>query len=140
VGPEGETLVALDWAYVGHGAVAEDLVPLVVGSLVFFEAEGFAPGDLETACFAAYVAGLREAGWAGDERLVRLGFTAAAALRYTVGTLRLVLPGVTDPALYPVMEALFRRPLAEVVEAWAELWPFQRGLAEEARALLPLVG
>ena len=48
---------------------------------------GIAPRDLDAACFAGYVTGLREAGWAGDERVVRLGFTAAAALRYSVGTL-----------------------------------------------------
>ena len=77
--------MAVDWAYAGHGAVGEELVPLVVGSLFFFEAVGIAPRDLDAACFAGYVAGLREAGWAGDERLVRLGFTADAALRYTVG-------------------------------------------------------
>jgi hypothetical protein len=139
-GPGGEELVALDWAYVGHGAVGEELVSLVLGSLAFFEAVGIAPRELDAACFAGYVVGLREADWAGDERLVRLGFTAAAALRYTVGTLRLVWPEVIDPALRPAWEDLFARPLEEVVEGWAELWPFQRGLVEEARALLPTVG
>ena len=132
--------MAVDWAYAGHGAVGEDLEQLVVASLFFFETVGIAPRELDAACFAGYVAGLREAGWAGDERLVRLGFTAAAALRHTVGLLRLVLPVVSDPALRPVVEDLFGRPLEEVVEAWAELWPFQFGLAEEARALLPVVG
>ena len=51
-----------------------------------------------------------------------------------------MLPLVTDPALRPVVEDLFGRPLAEVVAGWAELWPFQLELAEEARALLPAVG
>ena len=139
-GPEGEELVALDWAYSGHGAVGEELVQLVVASLFFFETMGIAPRDLEAACFAAYVAGLREAGWAGDERLVRLGFTADAALRHTVGLVRCLLPVVTDPTLRPDMEDLFGRPFAEVVEGWAELWPYQFELAEEARALLPVVG
>jgi hypothetical protein len=101
---------------------------------------GIAPRELDAACFAGYVAGLREAGWVGDERLVRLGFTAAAALRHTVGLLRLVLPVVIDPALRPAMEDLFRRPLEAVIEGWAELWSFQFGLAEEARALLLLAG
>ena len=87
-GPEGEDLVAVDWAYAGHGAVGEELGQLVVASLFFFEAEGIAPRELDAACFAGYVAGLREAGWAGDERLVRLGFAADAALRTTVGLLR----------------------------------------------------
>jgi hypothetical protein len=139
-GSEGEELVAVDWAYTGHGAVGEELGQLVVASLFFYEAVGIAPRELDAACFAGYVAGLREAGWVGDERLVRLGFTAAAALRHTVGLLRLVLPVVIDPALRPAMEDLFRRPLEAVIEGWAELWSFQFGLAEEARALLLLAG
>jgi hypothetical protein len=139
-GPEGEELVAVDWAYASHGAVGEELGQLVVASLFFFETVGIAPRELDAACFAGYMAGLREAGWAGDERLVRLGFTAAAALRHTVGLLGQIVPVVSDPTLRPAMEELFGRPLEEVVGAWAELWPFQFELAEEARALLPLVG
>ena len=138
-GPE-EELVALDWTQAGHGAVGEELAQLVVASLLYFETMGIAPRDLDAACFAAYVAGLREAGWLGDERLVRLGFTADAALHNTVGLLQLVLPVVTDPALHSCVEDLLGRPFAEVVEGWAALWPFQLGLAAEARALLPMVG
>ncbi len=139
-GPEGEELVALDWAYAGHGAVGEDLEQLVVASLYFFETGEIALRELDAVCFSNYVAGLREAGWVEDERLVRLGFTAAAALRHTVGLLRLVLPVVSDPALRPIMEDLFGRPLEEVVEGWTALWPYQFGLADEARALLPVIG
>jgi hypothetical protein len=139
-GAAGEEFVAVDWAYAGHGAVGEELVPLVVASLLFFEAEGIAPCDLDAACFAGYAAGLREAGWAGDERLVRLGFAAAASLRYTLGTLPLEVQAVTDPAMRPVFEGLLGRPLEEAVGRGVGLWPFQLGLAEEARALLRVVG
>jgi len=137
---DGDTLLAIDWSYVGIGAVGEELGPLVLASLLFFETAAGAPRDLDATCFAGYVAGLRAAGWAGDVRLVRLGFTAAAALRYIVGTLRLILPVLADPALHPVAAGIFGQPLANVVDAWVELWPFQVGLAEEARALLPLIG
>lgn len=137
---EGNHLVAVDWAYAGQCAVGEEIVQLVVASLLFFEAVGIAPRELDATCFASYVAGLREAGWAGDERLVRLGFTAAAALRNTVGLLHLVLPALSDPNMHPVMENIFGRPLELVVGAWAELWPFQLELAEEARSLLLAVG
>jgi hypothetical protein len=61
-GPEGEEVVAIDWSYAGHGAVGQDLGQLVVASLQFFETVGIAPRDLDAACFAGYVAGLREAG------------------------------------------------------------------------------
>lgn len=39
--------------------------------------------------FAGYLAGLRAAGWQGDERLARFGFTANAALKV----------GIADPAI-----------------------------------------
>ncbi len=70
---------------------------------------------------------------------MRLGFTAAAALRHTVGLLSQIWSQVSDPALRPVAEELFGRPVEEIVEAWAELWPFQFELADEARALLPVI-
>lgn len=139
-GPAGEELVAVDWAYAGHGAIGEELGQLVVASLFFFEAEGTAPRELDAACFAGYVAGLREAGWAGDERVVRLGFTAAAALRHTVGLLHLLLPVLSDPVQHPVVAENFGRPPEAAVESWAALWQFQFGLAEEARTLLLAVG
>jgi hypothetical protein len=47
---------------------------------------------------------------------------------------------LTDPTLQPEIEDLFGRPFAEVVAGWAELWPYQLGLAAEARALLRAVG
>jgi hypothetical protein len=139
-GPEGEELVALDWTQTGHGAVGQELAQLVVASLIFFETMGIAPRDLDAVCFAGYVAGLREAGWTGEERLVRLGFTAAAALHNTIGLLAPVLPMVTDPTLRSAVEDMLGRPFAEVLEGWADLWPFQFELADEARALLPAVG
>jgi hypothetical protein len=139
-GPEGEGLVALDWAYASHGAVGEELGQLVVASLYFFETVDIAPRELDASCFAGYVAGLREAGWTGNERVVRLGFTAAAALRHTVGLLPAILQLVSDPARRPVVEDVFGRPLEEVAACWAELWPFQFEIAEEARALILAIG
>src|SRR5215211_6190672 len=96
--PDGEEVVAIDWSYAGHGAVGQELGQLVVASLFFFETVGSAPRDLDAACFAGYVTGLREAGWVGDERLVRPGFVADAALRHTIGLLGVIVPLVSDPA------------------------------------------
>lgn len=67
----------LDWAFVGDGAVGEDLgnhVPDAAFDL-FWPAEKI--GELDAACFDAYLAGLREAGWDGHDRDVRLGVVAS---------------------------------------------------------------
>ena len=113
---------------------------LVIGSLSFFEADGIDRSELDRTCFSAYVTGLRESGRAGDERLARLGFAAAAALRYTLGSIHLSLPDLADPNNYPGWELLFRRPFWTMLDAWVDLWPFEWALADEARSLAHAVG
>ncbi len=74
--------VAIDWAFVGLGAVGEDAGNLVPDSVF----DGFvAPeriGELHDLVWAEYLAGLRDAGWPGEERDARLGFCLGAALKY----------------------------------------------------------
>lgn len=75
--PDG-TVVLLDWAFTGDGAVGEDAGNLVPDS--FFDwplRPGFAEHlpDLAT---EAYLEGLRAAGWSGDPRTAVLGIRASA--------------------------------------------------------------
>lgn len=74
--------VLLDWAFVGVGAVGEDAANLVPDCVW----DGFLPVDalptLAERVWTGYLGGLREAGWTGDERLARLGFTAGGAAKY----------------------------------------------------------
>ena len=70
-------IVLLDWAFAGDGAIGEDIgnhIPDAVFDL-FWPAGRLA--ELETTCFDAYLRGLHEAGWHGDEREVRLGVVAS---------------------------------------------------------------
>jgi hypothetical protein len=75
--PNGE-VVALDWAFVGEGAIGEDLGNHVPDSAF----DLFTPADqlpaLDRATFRAFVTGAREAGWEGDEQVARLGVCASA--------------------------------------------------------------
>ncbi len=80
--------VALDWGSCGLGMLGEELVPLFAATLNFVLANTDRLAEMDAAIFAGYIAGLRDAGWQGDERLVRFGFTALTALK----------AGVADPA------------------------------------------
>jgi hypothetical protein len=74
---DGE-VVFLDWAFCGDGALGEDPGNLVPDSVFDLLLPADALDDLAAAVGRAYVEGLRDAGWTGDERLPRLGMYASA--------------------------------------------------------------
>lgn len=90
-----DQLVAIDWAFLGCGALGEELAPLVAAS-AFFGDELAAVGELEEAAFAGYLEGLRAAGWEGEARMVRLGYAAAVGLRYGPGVTVVIRELVRD--------------------------------------------
>jgi hypothetical protein len=128
--PTGET-VLLDWAFAGDGAIGEDAgnhIPDAAFDL-FWPAERIA--ELDATVTAAYLAGLREAGWTGDPGEARLGIVASC-VKYVW-----LLPGMLARA-----SATEHRAYHEVADA--EHLYRQRGLVlahltgwcDEALALL----
>ena len=79
----------VDWSFVGEGALGEDVGNLVPDSVfdLFWSARHLP--DLDREVFAGYISGLRQAGWRGDERLVRLGMCASAVKYEWLGPLML---------------------------------------------------
>jgi hypothetical protein len=73
--------VAVDWENIGPGPVGGEIATLVFGTMRRCEFDAERAIELERVVFAAYVDGLREAGWRGPVEHVRLGYTAALALR-----------------------------------------------------------
>lgn len=131
---EGTTeTVVIDWAFTGHGVAGQDLAQLVLGPLTDFE---LGPSDLpllDDEAFAGYLAGLRDAGWAGDAARVRLGFTVAAALQWCFGPLLGL--AITSGGL-DALVSKWRRPADELVDRWCALTTYALRLADEARTLL----
>jgi len=125
-------LIMLDWAFCGPGGVGMDIGDLVAASTYFFDSDPDQVGELERMIFDGYLAGLRHAGWAGDERLVRLGYTISVALRLGV-----TLPGwsavMLDPASGVNVAAMYGRSAGEVLAGWVTLAEFSLDRADEAR-------
>jgi hypothetical protein len=136
--PDGsEELIALDWEYVGWGVPGEELAGQLVGSAILSDIGDVAVLDFDTACFAGYLHGMRDAGWEGDPRTVRLGHTTSLALRWGIG----LIPGLAlmlgDPAVHTAMEALIGRPIEDIGAQWRDsIWPWCLSLADEARTLI----
>lgn len=142
--------VLLDWAFVGAGALGEELAPLVVASVMFDPAaQSEILPELDRVAFRGYVDGLRDVGWRGERDEVRFVYTTAAALRYCVGATGFILcdtddrgrfvagDGWADPQNQVDAEAMFGRPFDDLVEHSAGVVRWLTSLGEEALELKP---
>ncbi len=80
----GET-VMIDWAFAGVGGLGEDLGNLVPDSVFDLILPSSLLAELDRTLFDGYAEGLRESGWDGDLRRVRLTMCAAAVKYGWVG-------------------------------------------------------
>ena len=131
--------VAVDWAFSGRGAIGEELVALIQGTVLFFEVDLTQARRLEEIVFAGYISGLCDAGWQGDPRQVRLGYTAAASLRYNFIEMERVLASILDENLHPIVHQIFGRSIEEVMDHWGDTKRFFAGLIDEARTLMDIL-
>jgi hypothetical protein len=134
-GPNGSTqTVAIDWAIAGTGPVGAELAAMVWATLAAQEVE---PGDaclLGETVFDGYLAGLGDAGWHGDARLVRFGYAAATSLR------RVCPLGYFMPLPDSIDEEFEIEPWRiEGNTMYAATTPFFEALGDEALALMHLV-
>lgn len=132
-----DDVVLLDWALASTGAIGEELVCLVAVSLYY---EGYSAEyaeQLDRTVFAAYVDGLRQAGWAGDPKLARLGYTCGMVLRGLAGV-KQDLQQLRDQASHE--QLLITHQLTDVgalAQLYADVRRFRLlKMAREARDLL----
>ncbi len=127
--------VAIDWSYCGQGALGEEVVCQIVGTLVFFEVDLAAAADLEALVLDGYQEGLQDVGVRVDPKVLRFVFAAGAALRFGLGVVRLALPPLLDATLHRHMEDVFGRPMEEFARESASMLRYLLDLADEAEAL-----
>lgn len=125
------TTTAVDWAFVGVGAIGEDVGNLVPDAVLDFHVDAVLIDDLYEAVWSGYAAGLREAGWGGADSQVRLAMAATIAAKYAwIGPA--ILRAVADNE-----SQLNRRPIDESLTWWAPTVRFLVERADEARSLTP---
>lgn len=128
-----EETVAVDWATVGPGPIGSDCGMLLATSMFFGDLDPAIVVREEPAVFAAYLAGLREAGWHGDARLARFGSLAVAA--YLPG-LPAWLTMIESEQGRDFIERSWGRPWQETLRRWAEGQYVYLDWADQARAVL----
>jgi hypothetical protein len=133
---DGSGSALVDWAFAGDGALGEDLGNYIPDSVL----DHFVPAarlpSYAAATYEAYLHGLWESGWRGDERLVRLG-VCASAVKYDWLTALMLARAGEEPVGYGgagTIPADFRYRERGLTFA------FLAGWAAEARELAPRLG
>lgn len=130
--------VAIDWTYIGIGAIGEEISQFVVGSLMWFKIDVAQALKLEQIVFKNYIEGLRKSGWNGNEKQVRFGYTASAALRWGIAGL-FWLHDPLDEKQYAFWEKRWGYPIDKIIGQWARVTYFLISLADEAESLLKIL-
>ena len=126
-------VIAVDWSFAGVAGVGTEIAPLVPASVWFFDLDPGRMQALGEVVFEGYVDGLRAAGWAGDDGLVRLGYTAATALHYALFPLGVLM---VDDGVRERFEQALRHPAGEIADRWGEAAAFLLAYADEAGELV----
>jgi hypothetical protein len=132
-----EETVIIDWDKTGFGAVGEELGGMVPASMIWFRVDAVDARAFGELAFKGYMQGLRQASWQGDEPLVRLGFTASAALRWGIPGV-FWLKGTVDSDYAEMWVDWWHRPIHEMLPQWVLVTGYLLDLADEARDLLGL--
>ncbi|MGH9227396.1 MAG: phosphotransferase [Acidimicrobiales bacterium] len=123
------TTAAIDWSFVGIGALGEDAGNLVPDAVLDFHVGPEELTVLYDAVADGYTAGLRDAGWTGSDATVRLAMSATMGAKYAwIG------PALARAAIAG-RELLNGRPIAEALSWWAPTVAFLLDRAREAREL-----
>jgi len=131
--------VVIDWAFVGRGPLGADLNPLVWMSIALGGVEMDKLQALEETVFESYLEGLREVGWQGDPRQVRLGYAAASA-RYLFPEVGTWLTFILDESQHAAAEQRLGVPVGQAFDSVARMRRPLFSRLGEARELIDILG
>jgi Phosphotransferase enzyme family len=130
----GSYTVAIDWEMVGIDALGIDIAHLIGSPLLWLEISAQEAEALVNPVFDAYMAGLRTAGWSGDERAVRRTF--CTRLAYNALRANGMISHVADnPTFRKIFEGHLGYPMEKIAERWSVALPLFFAWRDEALQL-----
>jgi hypothetical protein len=132
--------VAIDWSYTGIGGVGQEIAMTIWVALQWLEVTAQQAAAFEQAVYEGYLAGLRDTGWRGDPRQVRLGYTATASLVNCLAWPIYMNDALKDAQSIALGESIIGHSIGEIIDQWATIQPQLFALGEEALELRVTVG
>ncbi len=121
---QGDDLALVDWAFVGAGALGEELAAFVGATLLLDYVPLSDAEQLEQVAFDGYIAGLRAAGWSGDEAIIWEAYRCAMPLRYALMSLASMLRTAMQPEFAADWERKTGKSLEDILAHRAGLVRF----------------
>ncbi len=132
-------LVAVDWIFMGQGALGAEIHCLTAVGIAFFDVELAQAQALDEIVFAGYLAGLDDVGWRGDPCQVRLAYKATA-IRYALGIVGPVLEFFLNEEQHARMVQALGRPMAAIADHYGVVYAWLFAQLAEARRLQQSLG
>ncbi len=131
-----QTVVAIDWQFIGAGHLGDEIAAMVTATLQFLDVPANDARAFGEAALDGYVDGLRDAGWTGARSLVELGFKASAALLMGLGGAGLWFEGFRNGLMTEALaERIVGRSVDELGAAWPTVQSYFLDLGDEALEL-----
>jgi hypothetical protein len=124
--------VAIDWSITGFGRVGEEIGMATANNLLWMDVPVNKAEELDEAIFSGYIEGLQAAGWQGDVRLARLGYTVNAVIPMGMAWPLFHLTALQDANHENHLETMIGYPLNDIIETWSSVQLFLLDLADEA--------
>jgi hypothetical protein len=121
---QSDDLAVLDWAFVGEGALGEELAAFIGATLLLDYVTLADAEQWEQVALDGYIAGLRAAGWSGDKALIWEAYRCAMPLRYAPMSLASMLRTAVQPDYATEWEQKTGKPLADILAHRAGLVRF----------------
>jgi hypothetical protein len=132
--------VAIDWSMLGYGGVGEEVGITTAVALSWLEVAGDQAREMDRITFESYVEGLRDAGWQGDARLARFGYTTTASLVGIGGAIFMGAEAFSTTEGVRFIVSTIGFTLTDILEQWAIVQPFLLDLGDEALDLMDEIG
>jgi len=132
-----DVLLAMDWQFASISGVGEELGRMFGYALLKKKIPLDQVEDYKEALFSQYLLGLREAGWMGDAKFARYGFTVTAALRFIMVFDKLLERIETDSGSNQVDEHSHLLQVAEILLSMAdESWSMREEIDHRNESII----
>jgi hypothetical protein len=121
---QDDDLALFDWAFVGAGAMGEELAAFIGATLLLDYVPLNDAELLEQTAFDGYVAGLHAAGWSGDVSLIWEAYRCVMPLRFALPSLASMLLTALQPGFAADWERRMGKSLVDILAHRAGLVRF----------------